>query len=58
VPPRPGTTAGNRKRFLSLSLAGRIGKVHWAKAVGQVTDEEHDERMRLINLLDGFGWRV
>ena len=58
VRPRPATAEENLKRFYSLSLAGRIGKLGWASALGQVTDEEVQERKRLLDLLDGFGWRV
>jgi hypothetical protein len=56
VRPRPATHEGTRWRLYSLSLAGRIGQLVWAKSMGQVTDQEYLERRRLIDLLDGFGW--
>jgi len=56
VPPRPATYGSTRWRLYSLSLAGRVGKLVWAKMLGKVTDQEYLERRRLVDLLDGFGW--
>jgi hypothetical protein len=58
VQPRPATAEETRKRLHSLTLAGRIGKLGYAQLLGQVTDEEAQERKRLLDLLDGFGWRA
>ena len=56
VLPRPSTPEAAIARVHSGTMAGRLGKLGWAHALGQVTDEEYLERKRLIDLLDGYGW--
>jgi hypothetical protein len=56
IPPKPATPQSSFHRVWSLTLAGPVGKLTWARTVGQVTEEEYRQRRRLLDLYDGFGW--